>query len=206
MSARTILLATANRAKQAKLRWLLDGLGFRLVTPSDVGISCDPPETGRSHGEIAADKAVAWSKRVPHLVVASDGGARIPALGDRWSSIRTRRAAGLDVTDCERADHLLGLMRGLTDAQREVIWVEAVAFARHGTLDIVFGAHGSLGRLAEAYDPAKIEGGFWMAGLIVVPRFGKLYRDLTPNELAQVDDAWNDLRRRVRAAFGAPPD
>ncbi len=202
MSSSTILLATGNPAKQAKLRWLLDGLGLAPVTPADVGIAFEPPETGRSHGEIASEKSLAWSRRVPHTVVASDGGAHIPALGDAWTSVRTRRAAGPEATDRDRADHLLALMRGRAGPERDVVWREAVAIAQCGELLGCWGAYGNLGRLAETYAPADIEGGFWMAGLIVVPRFGKLYRHLTPDELVQVDDAWNDLRRRVRASFG----
>ena len=201
MSNRTILLATGNRAKQAKLRWLLDGLGLNPVSPADIGIDVEPPESGHSHGEIAAEKALAWSEKVPHAAIASDGGAHIPALGGAWTSVRTRRAAGAGATDRNRADHLLALMRGRTGAERDVVWREAVAVARDGRLLGCWEAQGSLGRLAESYDPASIEGGFWMAGLIVVPRFGKLYRDLAPDELAQVDDAWNDLRRQVRGYF-----
>ncbi len=202
VSEDTILLATGNRAKQAKLRWLLDGLGLVTVTPADLGVSFEPPETGRTHGEIAAEKAVAWSERVSHLVVASDGGVHVPALGEAWTSVRTRRAAGADATDRDRADHLLRLMRGRTDAERDVIWREAVALARDGRLLGCWEAEGNLGRLADSYELADLEGGFWMAGLIVVPRFGKLYRHLSADELAEVDDAWNDLRRRVRASFG----
>src|SRR3712207_2368474 len=94
MSSETILLATGNPAKQAKLRWLLDGLGLVTVAPAELGIAFEPPETGRSHGEIATEKALAWSCQVPHAVIASDGGAHVPVLGEAWTSVRTRRAAG----------------------------------------------------------------------------------------------------------------
>ena len=201
MRDRTVLLATGNRAKQAKLRWLLDGLGLSTVTPADVAVAFEPPETGRSHGEVAAEKAVAWSERVPHPVIASDGGVHIPALGEAWTSVRTRRAAGAEATDRGRADHLLTLMRDKSGGERDVIWREAVAVAEGSGLLGCWEAEGRLGRLAASYEAAKIEGGFWMAGLIVVPRFGKLYRDLTDEELARVDDAWNELRRHVRAFF-----
>lgn len=206
MDDRTMLLATGNRAKQAKLRWLLDGLGLAPVRPTDLRVAFEPAETGGSHGAVAAEKAVAWSERVPCAVIASDGGAHIPSLGEAWTSLRTRRAAGAGATDADRADHLLTLMRGRTGAERDVVWREAVAIAKGGRLLGCWEAEGSLGRLTESYALADIEGGFWMAGLIVVPRFGRLYRDLTPDELAQVDDAWNDLRRRVRAYFEQPTD
>lgn len=197
----TILLATGNQAKQAKLRWLLDGVGLAPATPTELGIALEPAETGGSHGAVASEKAVAWSERVACTVIASDGGAHIPSLGEAWTSLRTRRAAGAGATDQDRADHLLALMRGRTGAERNVVWREAVAIARGGRLLGCWEAEGRLGRLAESYAPGDIAGGFWMAGLIVVPRFARLYRDLTPDELAQVDDAWNALRRHVHASL-----
>ena len=116
-----MLLATGNAAKQAKLRWLIDGLGVAPVTPRDLGVSFDPPETGETHLEVAQDKALAWADRIGELVIASDGGAHIPALGASWNSLFTRRAAGDVPDDQARADHLLGLMRGRAGPDRDVV-------------------------------------------------------------------------------------
>src|SRR3954465_3745751 len=94
----TILLATGNAAKQAKLRWLIDGLGngldLNIVTPRELGVSFDPPETATTHLTVAQDKALAWADRIGELVIASDGGAHIPALATSWNSLFTRRAGG----------------------------------------------------------------------------------------------------------------
>ena len=199
---RTILLATSNPAKRRKLAWLVDGLGYCPRTPGDYPPAAEPEEIGRTHREIAANKALFWSVREDGLAIASDGGARIPALGDRWDSLRTRRAAGPDADDRRRAEHLLGLMRGREGAERDVIWVEGLALARRGELLASWEAEGRLGRLVTCYDPDAIAGGFWMAGLLHVPRFNKVYARLTPTELAEVDDGWNELRRRVRAFLG----
>ena len=194
----TILLATGNAAKQAKLRWLIDGLGFETVTPGDLGLSYDPPEKGSTHQEIAASKALAWADRTGQLVIASDGGAHIPALGASWNSLFTRRAAGEMPDDRARADHLLNLMRDRTGTDREVVWREAVAVARPGRLLGAWERQGAIGRLVERYDPAKVEGGFWFPALLMVPRFGKLVADLTPEESDQTDNGWNALREVVR--------
>jgi XTP/dITP diphosphohydrolase len=194
----TILLATGNAAKQAKLRWLIDGLGFDVVTPRDLELEYDPPERGASHREIAASKAAAWADRSGRLAIASDGGAQIPALGASWDSLFTRRAAGEVQDDRARADHLLGLMRGRTGSERDVIWNEAVAVARPGEPLGAWQAQGEPRRLVEAYDPARVVGGFWFPALLIVPRFGKLVADLTPEEEAEEDGAWIELRRQVR--------
>src|SRR5215208_7207979 len=122
----TILLATGNLAKQARLRWLVDGLGLTPVTPGDLGVDFDPRETGTTHLEVAREKALAWADHTGELVIVSDGGIEIPALGPRWDSLFTRRAAGADADDYARADHLLALMRGKTGAERDAFKREAV--------------------------------------------------------------------------------
>ena len=194
----TILLATGNAAKQSKLRWLIEGLDFESLTPRDLGLDVDPPENGSTHQEIAASKALAWADAAGCLAIASDGGAHIPALGASWNSLFTRRAAGDVPDDRARADHLLELMRDRRDADRDVVWREAVAVAEPGTLLESWEAQGALGRLVERYDPAKVEGGFWFPALLLVPRFGKLVADLTPEESEQTDNGWNALRGVVR--------
>lgn len=198
----TILLATGNRAKQQKLRWLIDGLSFDVVTPRDLGLTFDPPEHGETHAEVAGAKALAWADYSGQLVIASDGGAFIPALGQSWNSVFTKRAAGEGADDCARADHLLALMRGRTDSEREITWIEGVAVARPGELLYVCQMPGAIGQLVESYDPAKIENDFWFPALLLVPKFGKLVADLTPEETAQLDDGWNGLYREMRPFLG----
>lgn len=194
----TVLLATGNAAKQAKLRWLIDGLGFQTVTPRDLGIDFDPAEGGSTHQEIAASKALAWADRAGQLVIASDGGAHIPALGASWNSLFTRRAAGDVPDDRARADHLLALMQGRSGADRDIVWREAVALAEPGRVLGSWEAAGAIGRLVEQYDPAKVQGGFWFPALLVVPQFGKLVADLTPEESERIDNGWNALYDTVR--------
>ena len=194
----TILLATGNRAKQEKLRWLIDGLGFSVVTPRDLGLTFDPPEHGETHAEVAAAKALAWAEHSGQLVIASDGGAFIPALGQSWNSLFTKRAAGDVSSDADRADHLLALMRGRTDDERNVTWIEGIGVARPGEVLGQWQATGAIGRLVEQYDLAKIGNGFWFPALLTVPRFGKLVADLTPAEASQLDDGWNTLYGEVR--------
>jgi XTP/dITP diphosphohydrolase len=194
----TILLATGNIAKQDKLRWLIDGLGLTSVTPRDLGLELDPPETGTTHEDVAASKALAWANAADCLAIASDGGLDIPALGPAWNSLFTRRAAGDVPDDQARADHLVALMRGRTGAERDAFKREAVAVARPGRILGVWVAGGAVGRVAESYDPAKIRDGFWLPAVLWDSRFGKYVADLAPEEAEQTENGWNELRGVVR--------
>ena len=194
----TILLATGNAAKQAKLRWLIDDLGFEAVTPRELGFDFDPPESGVTHQEVAESKALAWADAAGCLAIASDGGIDIPALGPNWNSLYTRRAAGDVPDDCARADHLVALMRGRAGAERDAFKREAVAVAQPGRLLGAWEAGGAIGRVVESYDPAKITDGFWLPAVLWDTHFGKIVADLTPEESEQTENGWNALREVVR--------
>jgi inosine/xanthosine triphosphate pyrophosphatase family protein len=194
----TILLATGNVAKQTKLRWLIDGLGFETVTPRDLALDFEPPESGSTHQDVAASKALAWADAAGCLAIASDGGIDIPALGPNWNSLYTRRAAGDVPDDCARADHLVALMRGKVGAERDAFKREAVAVAQPGRLLGSWEAGGPIGRVVESYDPVHIRDGFWLPAVLWDPRFGKVVADLTPEESDQTENGWNALREVVR--------
>jgi XTP/dITP diphosphohydrolase len=201
-AAGRVLLATRNRAKQGRLRWIVDGLGLEVALPDDLP---EPEETGASHRENAAQKAVHYSRHISALVIASDGGIRIPALGDRWDSLRTRRAAGDGASDLERADHLLAQARHLEGTRRAVERVEAIALSRDGQVLAVWEAARPLGQLVLRYNPSHIADGFWLPAVIHLPAFGKTYAELTDEERQTLDDPWNALRPLVRATLTRAP-
>ena len=205
-----ILLATTNSAKQDRLRWLLDELPLVCVSPSEAGLDeyIPPEETGTSHGEIAAEKAVAWSKAAAMLTICTDGGLTIPALGDRWQSILTRRltekgrteggAAG-EVGDEERVQRLLELMRPYPAEKRQASWTEAIALADNGHLIAHWEVKGATGLVAQSPGPIGPVPGFWAFSLWEIPSLRKRYSELSERELASVDDHWTQLKLLLQA-------
>ena len=129
-----ILLATGNQAKQEILRWLLEGLPLTAITPEELGLTSGPEETGETHQEIARLKARDWSQASAMLVIASDGGLVIPALGSDWESRFTHRFAGAEADDDERLNLLLEIMQPYSGSDRAASWTEALAIADSGTL------------------------------------------------------------------------
>ena len=197
---RAILLATTNPAKRDRLRWLLQDLPFACVEPVDAGLGeYEPPEeTGETHGEIAAQKAVAWSQAGGMLAVCSDGGLTIPALGDRWQSILTRRLTG-EGDDEERVGRLLELMESIPTEQRGAHWTEALAVADSGQLMACWEVQGATGVVAESAGPRESVPGFWAFSVWELPALGKRYSELTDVELASVDDHWTQLKSLLQA-------
>ncbi|MGH2389785.1 MAG: non-canonical purine NTP pyrophosphatase [Chloroflexota bacterium] len=199
-----LLLATTNAAKLERLRWLLDGLSYLLLAPSDLvpAIQPDVPEDEEDFAANAAQKAERWSAATGGmLTVASDGGMAIPALGARWDALRTRRQAGAAAHDDDRIRHLLALMRGMHGEERRVVWHEAIALARAGVVLDVWVEQGDGGLVTEdAPDPGS-ERGFWTERVRWYPALGKRLCLLSDSEREQVNDVWPRLRSRIRAAL-----
>ena len=200
-----ILLATGNPAKQATLQWLLEGLPLETVTPGELGLKSVPDEEGETHQDIARQKANAWSQAASMVVIASDGGLVIPALGANWESRFTHRFAGAAANDQDRLRSLLELMRPYQGAEREASWIEAVAIADRGQTLTSWELTGATGLIADVsregpgQDPA-VEG-FWVFSVWRFPKFGKYYNQLTEAERQSLDDHWTQLRVQVQSYF-----
>ena len=196
-----ILLGTGNLAKQETLRWLLDGLSLRCFTPSDLGLTTVPDETGSTHLEIACQKALQWSATTSMLVIASDGGLTVPSLGDCWESRFTHRFAGQDASDEDRVKQLLELMKSFTGEDRKASWIESIAIADHTEVLTSWEITGAEGLISN--DPVEDTGipGFWVFSIWFIPQFGKYYNQLTTFEKETINDHWGQLKRNVQAFF-----
>ena len=195
----SVLLATTNPAKAERLRVLAAGAGITLLDASSIASPPEVEEDSASHLGNAIRKAVVWSRAHQGLALASDGGLVIPALGDGWSSLVTRRGTGGEVSDEEHAKRLLRRMRDLDGERRSAHWTEAVAIARDGALLGAWEASGLHGRIAEDYVPPP-DGptGFWVSGLWVSDASGKRHWERSEADLALEDDPWLALTPLAR--------
>ena len=200
-----VVCGSRNPEKVRELAAMLAGLARLLPPPQDISPENDEvEEEGESVEANAAAKAVAWSRRllrVPGgLVVASDGGLLVPALGTGWDPTRTRRFAGAGAGSTGRADALLALTDHLEGEERRIGWREAVAFARDGRVVASFVAESVAGLLARDYDPGRVgEEGFWLPALWICPEWGgRRLADLSAEERAAREDHWSRIRREVR--------
>ena len=196
-----ILLATGNPAKQETLRWLLEGLPLVAVTPQELGLDSVPEESGATHQEIARQKSEEWSKASSMLVIASDGGLVIPAVGNNWESRFTHRFAGPAADDNERLERLLEIMQPYQGSDRAASWIEALAIADQGKVLDSWELTGSTGMIA-AESPGKLnETGFWVFSAWYFPQFSKTYNQLSDSEKDFLDDHWTRLKELVQGFF-----
>jgi len=203
-----LVVASRNPAKVAAVARLAASLARVRPLPDDLA-DATADEDGASFVAIAAAKARRASAALPgSIVVATDGGLLVPALGSAWDPLRTRRFAGDRATDRERADALLALAAGLTGDERRIGWREALAVARDGLPVATWIAEDSPGLLADGYDPRLLAatGGFWVSALWLCPECaGRRLADLSPTERAGRVDHWARLGTRLHRLLAAPP-
>lgn len=195
-----LIAATRNPAKVAQFAVLVDGLATVEPLPADaiLPVSDEHLEAGNDLRAIAAAKALAWSRQFSGaLVIASDGGLLVPALGQRWNPARTRRFAGTKASDLDRARALLDMASDLVDERRTIGWRESIAIARDGSLMAALSAESARGVLAEDVDETLLAHarGFWIPTLWRCPTFdGRLLAELSAAERTNLDDHWHRLR------------
>jgi inosine/xanthosine triphosphate pyrophosphatase family protein len=195
----TILLATNNPAKQDALRDVLRGLSFTIVTPAEIDLrELSVDEDRPTHQGNAEVKAAAHARAAGILSIASDGGLEIPALGQLWDGLRTRRFAGPG--DDDRIAALLGMLEGLQGEARAARLHEAVAVASPRGLIASVERAGPWGRLGEKPDH-RASPGFWIPALYLYPPRWVTEWDLTPGEESDLRTAWDEAAQILRPAL-----
>jgi XTP/dITP diphosphohydrolase len=192
-----IILATNNPHKQEKLGWIVKGY-FTEIENLNEKIKVE--ENGKTFKENAEIKALFIAKKHKCFAIATDGGVLIPALGNNWNELLTRRFIGNhDATDTERMDTLLELMKDKKNNQRKIIWKEAIALANEKGILFSVEVEGDWGYLQESYNPKQYKEGIWIASLWSYPQFGgKNFFDLSNEEQKYGEKSWWDLRKKTR--------
>lgn len=198
MSAPRLVLASNNRGKLGEFARLLDGCGFELVTPADLGQRFEVEETGDSFAANARLKAEAAAALTGLPALADDSGIEIDALGGRPGIYSARYAGGdrtsSDLTEEQQVDIVLEEMRGVPDDARGARFRCVIAIAVPGratrTVEGVFEgriAHEPRGANGFGYDP-----------IFLVPSKGVTSAQLDP-------DTKNAMSHRGQAARKALP-
>ncbi|MGQ9546642.1 MAG: XTP/dITP diphosphatase [Dehalococcoidia bacterium] len=187
----TLLLATFNRGKIGEYRLLLDGLGYRITTPSEEGLARIVTESGNSYEENARLKATAYAKLSQLTTLADDSGLEVDALHGE-PGVNSARFAGETATDTERVTFLLAKLKGVPWEQRTAHFKCVIAIATpEGQCEVYRGeCHGLI-----AFEP-KGENGFGYDPVFFLPEVGKTMAELPV-------DVKNQISHRARAAQGA---
>jgi XTP/dITP diphosphohydrolase len=183
-----LLVATRNAHKTEEIQRIL-GSQFNVT---DLAAHPEIPhiaESGTTFQENAILKAVAVSKRMPGFVIADDSGLEVEALGGA-PGIHSARYAGMNATDQEKTDKLLGELArvGATKNARRARFRCVLALACKGN---VLGAFEGMieGQIA---DRPRGSHGFGYDPIFMPEGFEQTFGELAPAEK-------NQLSHRARA-------
>jgi XTP/dITP diphosphohydrolase len=190
------LLGTQNPGKRRELEALLADLAAHTVTPAELGLSGDVPETGSSFAANARLKAETLARVSGYVTLADDSGLEVEALGGA-PGLYSARYAGPGAGDAGRRRKLLHELRHVPVPRRArfVCVLVVAAPGAAGGLDV---------REFEGECPGEIafeergENGFGYAPLFFLPD-----RGVTLAELPEAEK--NTLSHRGRAVAGALP-
>ena len=107
-----LLLATNNQGKIGEYRRLLSDVPFKLVTPSEEGITTVVAEMGESLEENARLKAIILAAESKLLALADDSGLEVDALGGEPGYL-SARYAGKNASDRDRVNFLLSRLEDM---------------------------------------------------------------------------------------------
>ena len=172
-----LLLATNNAGKIDELRRLLQGCGWEIVTPADMGLDLSVEEPGKTYEENATRKALQYAQASGLVALADDSGLEVDALGGR-PGVQSARYAGPKRTDAERVQKLLEELNGVPDAKRTARFRAVIAIAGpDGRVETVEGT--VEGQIARAPRGAN---GFGYDPVFLLPDHGRTAAELPADD------------------------
>ena len=168
-----LLLATGNRGKVREFQALLRGIPYELITPEQVSVSVDVPETGKSYEENARLKAVTLAERSGLITLADDSGLEVQVLNGE-PGFHSARYGGSGLSDRDRVNLLLSRLEDVPREKRFARFVSVIAIAV--PKDDVYFTRGECAGVI-AFEP-KGEMGFGYDPVFYFPELGKTMAEL----------------------------
>ena len=170
-----LLLASNNPDKIVEFRALLDGSGWDVVSPAELGLTLDVDETGATYSDNARLKAEAFARASGLPALADDSGLEVDALDGEPGALH--HLLGWDEGDqAARNQRLLDAIKDVPADKRTGRYVAIlVVYFPDGR---VLEAEGiEAGTIAEA--PASGSTGFGYDPIFYLPELGKTVSELT---------------------------
>lgn len=192
-----ILIATKNPAKAKEIDKYL-GDGFELVSLADFPDAPNIEETGKTFLENAILKARAYFEWAGLPSVADDAGLGIDALNGE-PGVMSRRWPGYEATDQELIDLALLKLKNVPKEKRTA-HLRTVGVFYDG--ENILHVEGSIDGYIVEKQTVPCEKGYPFRSIFWIPKFNKLYQDLTHEEHDQINHrrlVYSELGRKILA-------
>ncbi|MBQ8606259.1 MAG: RdgB/HAM1 family non-canonical purine NTP pyrophosphatase [Clostridia bacterium] len=163
MAEKRFLIASNNAHKIEEFKKIFDLLGFELITPKMLGISCDPDENGSTFEENSLIKAREFFKLSGIPTVADDSGLCVDALNGE-PGIYSARYGGMK-DDTERLFFLLSNIKDKKNRKAHFACAIACILDDKTEFTVRGNVYGTIidapkGECGFGYDPIFVPDGF----------------------------------------------
>lgn len=184
------VLASHNRHKLEEIRAILSGFDIDLVLPSELGVSADVEETGKTFEENSLIKARALMEATKLPAVADDSGLSVDMLSGE-PGVYSARYGGPDYpTDKDRTALLLQRLRGVRSEERTARFICVITLLYPDGRKIT--ARGTCEGLI-AFEP-RGKGGFGYDPVFYIPREGRTFAEMGSESKNRISHRANALR------------
>lgn len=192
---RRLLVATNNPHKVAELRTILRDMPFKIVSPTELGLTVNVEETGSTFAENAILKALAFAEAAHELALADDSGLEVDALHGE-PGVHSNRWAGEGISAAERNRLINERLAGVPDERRTARFRSAIAIAGPAPLGLYEVVEGTVeGRIVR--EP-RGGGGFGYDPIFYAPELGQTFGESAETEKNRI----SHRGRAVAAALG----
>ncbi len=188
-----LLIATKNPGKAKEIGGFFERAGIKTQSLIDFPDIKAIEETGTTFEENAILKAKSYFQLTGMPCVADDGGLEIDALGGE-PGVKSRRWIGREMTDWEMVDYALKRLEGVPREKRTARLRAVIAFYDG---DVCLTETDALEGVLLDERPTEMDPGLPFRGLLFIPQFNKLYKDLTHEEHESVNHRRKMLTRML---------
>ena len=174
-----LLIATTNVGKLKEISGFLSDLPLEIVSLSEIGITDDVEETGKSYKENSQIKALFYAKRSNLPAISDDGGLEIAAL-DGAPGLHSRRWVGKDSTEEDIINHMIKVAKELPNDNRKAFFKTVISFALPNGK--VWSVTGEIEGIIAGKPYLKLLKGYPYRSFFYLPKLEKYYHE---NELSE---------------------
>lgn len=191
-----LLIATGNPGKAAEFQRLLDGCGWHLTTPSELGLTLPDEEPFETYAENARAKALAGARAGGLVTLADDSGIEIDGL-EGGPGPRSARFLGEDAGYEERFARILGELEGGPSHRRWARFRCIIAIATPDASDVKLCEGEATGMIA--LEP-RGDLGFGYDPIFYLPALARTMAELPP-EIKDIVSHRGRAAMRARVAL-----
>ena len=184
-----LLLGTNNPGKVKEIKAIFSSFKGKILSPSNLSLDIDIPETGQSYAENARIKAMAYHKATGLPVLADDSGLEVNLLQGAPGIYSARFSPKANATDRDRRVYLLSKLEGLPQPWHAHFHCSAVLITSRGQIIKEDGqCHGVIipeerGNHGFGYDP-----------IFFIPEHGATMAELDPEKKNKISHRAKAMR------------